>query len=363
MDERLGALVCAMRMGSEFFPWLPLVLTISLARVSPSTSSCRTFSRAAPGAFRPFAPAELDLSAGPSGHLLGDLGYYHPGEVSGSPSSAFVAPALMWFYLLGVLVLFVNLLIAMFNEQYRTVMDNAREVQKMINVRDVMVYLVQYPIPAPFNVIALVFDFPFMLCRLLTRASRRTGKKGGGSQQSAASVTAAMIGDENSSSDGTLSYRSSRVGGSSAPDWLDPAMKKQMNTRQYLMERAANRVRPFQYDRSIVFTKAEASAVEKVRHEMRHEESRTRLNAFQFLPAVALLGRRLHPLPSLSLPLTAPRMCSSRVFVCVCVCVWSCMGGSSWAQGARERHLQQRKAIEDRRRTSCCTRRPSSSSS
>ena len=358
MDERLGALiVCAMRMGSEFFHWLPLVLTISFGTgVALNLLMPHFQSEHGPGAFRPFAPAELDLSAsGPFwAPFWATFGYYHPGEVSGSPSSAFVAPALMWFYLLGVLVLFVNLLIAMFNEQYRTVMDNAREVQKMINVRDVMVYLVQYPIPAPFNVIALVFDFPFMLCRLLTRASRRTGKKGGGSQQSAASVTAAMIGDENSSSDGTLSYRSSRVGGSSAPDWLDPAMKKQMNTRQYLMERAANRVRPFQYDRSIVFTKAEASAVEKVRHEMRHEESRTRLNAFQFLPAVALLGRRLHPLP-LSLPCHSRRhecvlhVCLC-VCVCVCVCVWSCMGGSSWAQGARERHLQQRKAIEDRRR-------------
>ena len=92
------------------------------------------------------------------------------------------------------------------------------------------------------------------------------------------------------------------------------------------MERAANRVRPFQYDRSIVFTKAEASAVEKVRHEMRHEESRTRLNAFQFLPAVALLGRRLHLLP-LSPRHSRRHECVLHVCLCVCVCVCVVMHG------------------------------------
>ena len=40
----------------------------------------------------------------------------------------------MWVYLLLVLVLCINLLIAMFNQRYQIVMSNAQQVQKMINV-------------------------------------------------------------------------------------------------------------------------------------------------------------------------------------------------------------------------------------
>ena len=70
-------------------------------------------------------------------------GYFHPGELSAAPSGAFFAPLFLWIYLLVVLVLLINLLIAMFNDQYRTVMQDANLHGQLINVRRVMVYLMQ----------------------------------------------------------------------------------------------------------------------------------------------------------------------------------------------------------------------------
>ena len=81
----------------------------------------RTWAEHSGGAVRPFEHAELDLSAGGPfwAPFWATFGYYHPGELSGAPSGAFVAPLFMWVYLLVVLVLFVNLLIAMFNAKYK----------------------------------------------------------------------------------------------------------------------------------------------------------------------------------------------------------------------------------------------------
>jgi hypothetical protein len=113
MNEKLGALmVCASRMASEFWYWLPLVLTISFGTgVALNLLMPHFQSEHGAGAFRPFSHAEFDLSAaGPFwSPFWATFGYYHPGEVSGSTASAFFAPALMWSYLLIVLVLFVNL--------------------------------------------------------------------------------------------------------------------------------------------------------------------------------------------------------------------------------------------------------------
>lgn len=164
----------------------------------------------------------------------------------------------------------------MFNERFREVMTNAREVNKMINVRSVMVYLVQYPIPAPFNVLALLFDLPLIAGRWAHKWRAARGQR---SKKLAAAARLRKLADakpapgsDDTSSDGTPSSgalsRASRT-----PEWLDPAMKEQMNTRQYLMERAANRVRPFEYHRSLVFNRGEANAVEKAARE-RHLQQR-----------------------------------------------------------------------------------------
>ena len=53
-------------------------------------------------------------------------------------------------------------------------------------------------------------------------------------------------------------------------DWRDP-VRKDMGTRRYLMERASM-TRPFMYDKSLVFSRVEANAVERVRRTL-HEYS------------------------------------------------------------------------------------------
>ena len=44
------------------------------------------------------------------------FGFYEPHFVGASPGSAFISPLLFWLHLLIALVLYTNLLIAMFNE-------------------------------------------------------------------------------------------------------------------------------------------------------------------------------------------------------------------------------------------------------
>ena len=90
-------MVCAYRMGLEVLVWLPIVLTISIGfAISQNILLPHFQSEHGAGAFRPFGQlAELDLSAaGPFwSPFWATFGYYHPGELSGAPSGAFVAPA------------------------------------------------------------------------------------------------------------------------------------------------------------------------------------------------------------------------------------------------------------------------------
>ena len=101
----------------------------------------------------------------------GLLGFFEPGELSAAPGSAFLAPFMLWTYLvrarvrvrvrvnpnpnrnrnrnpnpnpspnpnqLIALVLFVNLLIAMFAQSYAVVMTQADENWKMKRVMQVI---------------------------------------------------------------------------------------------------------------------------------------------------------------------------------------------------------------------------------
>ena len=64
----------------------------------------------------------------------GLLGFFEPGELAVAPGTAFIAPLCYWVYLLFSLVLFVNLLIAMFSNSYDKVTAQAEENWKLRRV-------------------------------------------------------------------------------------------------------------------------------------------------------------------------------------------------------------------------------------
>jgi len=69
-----------------------------------------------------------------------------------------VTPLFLFVYLLLALVLFVNLLIAMFNARYTEVRAEADYLVRERNVYTLRAYIVQYPLPAPVNIPALIVD-------------------------------------------------------------------------------------------------------------------------------------------------------------------------------------------------------------
>ena len=145
--KNLGVLLeTANSMLGKVVVWLPLVLFCCVAfGISLNVLNPHFQAEHGAGLFRPFGfDAELDISAAGSffSPAWATFGYYHPGELSGAPGGAFIAPTFMWVYLLLVLVLCVNLLIAMFNSAYEDVNKQAGVLFKMMNVRRVMVYLV-----------------------------------------------------------------------------------------------------------------------------------------------------------------------------------------------------------------------------
>ena len=164
-----------------------------------------------------------------------------------------------------------------------------------------MVYLVQYPIPAPFNVLALLFDLPLVIGRWV-RKTRAGSKKPAAARGGRSRPAPPALDDDNSSTGTVTPSLSASTRASRAPDWLDPAVKEQMNTRQYLMERAAHRIRPFQYDKTIVFTRGEASAIEKAARERYLQQRRAledrRREELLHSHAFIMLQRRLDALDS-----------------------------------------------------------------
>ena len=69
-----------------------------------------------------------------------------------------------------VAVVFINLLIAMFNQTYNQTIDNAEEEWMMQKVEKLYSYMWLYPVPAPLNLITLVYDLVVRaLCRRATR--------------------------------------------------------------------------------------------------------------------------------------------------------------------------------------------------
>lgn len=223
----------------------------------------------------------IDLSAAGSflSPFWATFGYFHPGELSGAPGSALLAPLFMAGYLLAVLTLFVNLLIAMFNDRYKTTMAASRELLKMINVRRVAVYLMQYPVPPPLNLLVLPVDALVLGGRLASRWAARHQHARKERRSKAAELKGRMQRSKAAAAFGGGSG-GGKPGSAAAPpvppspstaashsrslNWRDRlSADAPMGTRRHLMERGLQGQRPFRHDDSMSYNQVEASAVER----------------------------------------------------------------------------------------------------
>lgn len=85
--------------------------------------------------------------------------WYGPDAFDSIPQAAGLTPLFVWFYLLISLVLFVNLLIALFNQKYVEVTSRAKENMRFLSFRDVNTYITLFAIPPPFNFPAHLIDW------------------------------------------------------------------------------------------------------------------------------------------------------------------------------------------------------------
>jgi hypothetical protein len=173
-------LVCVSKMINDLYNWgrLMLLITSGFGLVMHMLAPEYRLD-GSPGAWRPLLGwFNLDLDISSSGPFWmtywGLLGFFEPGELSAAPGSAFLAPLALWSYLLIALVLFVNLLIAMFSKSYENVMAQADENWKMKRVLQVKSYITAHPFPPPFNLLTLP---PTLLYRLLPRCRSQLKKR------------------------------------------------------------------------------------------------------------------------------------------------------------------------------------------
>ena len=99
--------------------------------------------------------------------------YYAPEDIVRLQDAAVLTPVFVWVYLLIALVLFVNLLIATFNARYDKVSAEADAVLRMRVVHLLRAYIVQYPLPPPFNLPALMLDVSYTYLQMGVRATLR----------------------------------------------------------------------------------------------------------------------------------------------------------------------------------------------
>ena len=171
-------LITATSMLVKMAAWLPLVFLLSFGW-AVAMNVLAPFYRLehSPGALRlPGAPDgfTLDLSSG--GPFFSPFwaiyGYVEPGSLAAGRGTAVVAPIAMWLYLIICLVLFVNLLIAIFNDTYSSVQAEKSQVWKMSRVLLVKLSMEGLPLPAPFNLPLIVF---FLFRQLLFCLRNRGG--------------------------------------------------------------------------------------------------------------------------------------------------------------------------------------------
>ena len=152
MRANIGVLmVCTMRMlWMDLVPWLTFVMVAVMVGSSLSISFLAPAYQleAGNGPMKPFGglswgPTELDISPGGPfwASFWGLFGFYEPGEISTSTGASFFAPLVLWFYMMLVAVVFINLLIAMFNQTYNDTYDNADEEWKMRRVDKVYSFM------------------------------------------------------------------------------------------------------------------------------------------------------------------------------------------------------------------------------
>ena len=180
MRKDIGPLmVCTSNMlRNNLRPWFTFVIVFVMigAALSLSFLAPAYQLEAGDGPFKPFGawragPTELDISwGGPVWAIFwGLFGFYEPGEISSSTGAAYLAVLAMACYMMMVAVVFINLLIAMFNQTYDQTIDNAEEEWKMQRVDKVYSFMRLYPVPAPLNLITLVYDFINVVVRALYR--------------------------------------------------------------------------------------------------------------------------------------------------------------------------------------------------
>ena len=211
--------------NADLVVWLVPMLLISLgfsvsfSILTPNFNQRSEFQLApSAGPLRPwsYGAITLDLSAGGPFFLpfWALYGFFEPGEVAAAPGSSSISPFVLWVYLMVALVLFINLLISMFNQTYGEVFKEAREEWKM-QVRErgfcdyllpllmptilssssplllsscspsrlspsrlprsqrvlkIKIFLKQYPAPPPLNVPCLLLDLLIRLMRRLASA-------------------------------------------------------------------------------------------------------------------------------------------------------------------------------------------------
>lgn len=173
--------------GSMLFTmstWLPLVALLSLGwAIAMNVLAPYYQIEFSPGGLHlPFDGGyTLDLSAG--GPFFAPFwaiyGFVEPGALAGARGSAFLSPLFLWLFVGLSLILFVNLLIAMFNETYTSKMQQKDQEWKMSRVRLVRMYMVNPPMPAPFNLAYLVCIelLAAPLLRLVRRGQQRRAKQ------------------------------------------------------------------------------------------------------------------------------------------------------------------------------------------
>ena len=191
MRDDIGVLmVCTKRMLlKDLMPWLTFVMVavmfgsaLSLSFLAPAYQL-----EAGNGPFKPFGglswgPTELDISPGGPfwASFWGLFGLYEPGEISASTGASCLAPFVAGFYMMLVAVVFINLLIAMFNQTYNQTFDYADEEWKMKRVDKVYSFMRLYSVPAPLNLIALAYDLiAYIVCAVydLLRCRCKKGKR------------------------------------------------------------------------------------------------------------------------------------------------------------------------------------------
>ena len=185
-NDRLGVLlVCLKEMANNLFDWLCLLIILSIGfSVSFSILTPNYFQGSqlqladSAGPLRPFDRwnVHVDFSAGGSFFLpfWALYGQFDPGEFAAAPAASSLAPLVLWVYLMIAAVVFVNLLIAMFNSTYDKVFMKASEQWKMQRVHQIKAYIRLYPMPPPLNVPCLLVQQMWTMCTALLGSLRRS---------------------------------------------------------------------------------------------------------------------------------------------------------------------------------------------